>query len=248
VPSATGLYLEVWNNVTNATELVNLSYGYTDVTAASGNLSGTGSPFVSGVTNPTGAGGTVSQLDFGDIANSSSFASNSVYTVVAGATATQTGITQVQGLEIGASSKPGVTEGGLGTVISNVQSEIANWASQTGATGTFYDSSGGTTVAGNAAPSSSLSFGNSAISGGAVGSSLSFYNILGNTSAASTKDGIPKGSDVVTAYSGFWYLNSSTGDLTYNVSASPVPLPAAVWLFGSGLLGLAGVGRRRATV
>jgi hypothetical protein len=26
----------------------------------------------------------------------------------------------------------------------------------------------------------------------------------------------------------------------------PVPLPAAVWLFGSGLLGLLGVGRRRA--
>jgi hypothetical protein len=37
---------------------------------------------------------------------------------------------------------------------------------------------------------------------------------------------------------------SSTGNLT-NVSS--VPIPAAVWLFGSGLLGLAGVGRRKAT-
>jgi hypothetical protein len=35
---------------------------------------------------------------------------------------------------------------------------------------------------------------------------------------------------------------SSTGAL----SVSSVPLPAAVWLFGSGLLGLLGVGRRRA--
>lgn len=34
----------------------------------------------------------------------------------------------------------------------------------------------------------------------------------------------------------------SNGDL---IGVSQVPLPAAVWLFGSGLLGLAGIGRRR---
>jgi hypothetical protein len=39
-----------------------------------------------------------------------------------------------------------------------------------------------------------------------------------------------------------WNL-SDTGLLTYGVSA--VPVPAAVWLFGSGLLGLVGVARRR---
>jgi len=37
---------------------------------------------------------------------------------------------------------------------------------------------------------------------------------------------------------------ASTG--TLSVSPAAVPLPAAVWLFGSGLLGLIGVGRRRA--
>jgi hypothetical protein len=37
---------------------------------------------------------------------------------------------------------------------------------------------------------------------------------------------------------------TSTGTLE-NVP-SPVPVPAALWLFGSGLLGLAGVGRRKA--
>jgi hypothetical protein len=37
---------------------------------------------------------------------------------------------------------------------------------------------------------------------------------------------------------------SATGALT--VGGAAVPLPAAVWLFGSGLLGLIGVGRRRA--
>lgn len=34
-------------------------------------------------------------------------------------------------------------------------------------------------------------------------------------------------------------------DTEINFSASPVPIPAAVWLFGSGLIGLVGIGRRR---
>ena len=35
-------------------------------------------------------------------------------------------------------------------------------------------------------------------------------------------------------------------DIDFAVYASPVPVPAAVWLFGSGLIGLVGVARRRA--
>lgn len=38
---------------------------------------------------------------------------------------------------------------------------------------------------------------------------------------------------------------ADNGTLTLGSGSSPVPLPAAVWLLGSGLLGLAGVGRRR---
>ena len=37
---------------------------------------------------------------------------------------------------------------------------------------------------------------------------------------------------------------SATG-FSFSPSSTPVPLPAAVWLLGSGLLGLAGVGRRK---
>jgi hypothetical protein len=43
-------------------------------------------------------------------------------------------------------------------------------------------------------------------------------------------------------FPGTWTLTADS--LTY--SASAVPLPAAVWLLGSGLLGLAGIGRRKA--
>lgn len=37
---------------------------------------------------------------------------------------------------------------------------------------------------------------------------------------------------------------SSTGTATMTMDIAAVPVPAAVWLFGSGLLGLAGLGRR----
>ena len=43
-------------------------------------------------------------------------------------------------------------------------------------------------------------------------------------------------------------LASNTGDYSVSLSreVAPVPIPAAVWLFGSALLGLAGIKRRRA--
>jgi len=40
-------------------------------------------------------------------------------------------------------------------------------------------------------------------------------------------------------------LLSANGTLSSITATAPVPLPAAVWLFGSGLIGLAGIGRRR---
>jgi hypothetical protein len=43
-------------------------------------------------------------------------------------------------------------------------------------------------------------------------------------------------------------LYDSNDSVTLSFTTSVVPLPAAVWLFGSGLLGLVGVARRKARI
>jgi hypothetical protein len=43
------------------------------------------------------------------------------------------------------------------------------------------------------------------------------------------------------------YIDIGSGNSMHVVSVTPVPIPAAVWLFGSGLLGLFGVASRRKT-
>lgn len=45
---------------------------------------------------------------------------------------------------------------------------------------------------------------------------------------------------------GDWKINLAQGSLQYAVSTSAVPVPAAVWMFGTGLLGLLGLNRRKA--
>jgi hypothetical protein len=45
-----------------------------------------------------------------------------------------------------------------------------------------------------------------------------------------------------------WMVDPTLGKVSYVGQVSAVPVPAAVWLFGSGLLGLAGVSRRRKQV
>ena len=55
---------------------------------------------------------------------------------------------------------------------------------------------------------------------------------------------LPKGNYNLTAN---LYLNNIIDDtFTQTISVSAVPIPAAVWLFSSGLFGLAGVARRKA--
>ena len=62
VPGSTGLYLEAWNASTGATELVNLSYAYTDIASANlGNLNTASGPAWTSAANPAGRTSVSSQ-------------------------------------------------------------------------------------------------------------------------------------------------------------------------------------------
>jgi len=85
-------------------------------------------------------------------------------------------------------------------------------------------------------------FGGLAASGPTLVGSLSFTGInLGTSSLAMADNDLPAGA---------WFsTDGSPIVMTYDgssVTVSAIPVPAAVWLFGSGLLGLIGVTRRRA--
>ena len=74
---------------------------------------------------------------------------------------------------------------------------------------------------------------------GILGSSLSYFTATANGDTAGD-------ASIFSQIAGTWNL-ASNGTLTWNAAqVSSVPVPAAVWLLGSGLMGLVGVGRRRA--
>ena len=73
---------------------------------------------------------------------------------------------------------------------------------------------------------------------GILNQGLNFYKISSTTGSNLTKA-------TVTPFTGGTWTLSSNGALNYAVTS--VPVPAAAWLFVSGLLGLVGVSRRKST-
>lgn len=68
-----------------------------------------------------------------------------------------------------------------------------------------------------------------------LGESMSFYQVAYNESFDAS---------VVNQLAGMFSL-ASNGNLTYTVGGAPVPVPPALWLLGSALVGLVGVSRRK---
>ncbi len=258
-----GLYLAVFNDADKVTDLIALggggsNYLYAGVSYA---LNGTGTatlsdvtsgtePFTSGVTNPAGSG-TVYQMNFGQISNYSqsiTLASGTV-TTVGNALFGSSNVANTEymvvdangGNHTSADSTIGSTPyaGGPSVITAAIQSEASTWYSITN-TGPLVDTTG------TASYAAVNGLGDGTLGGGvnfdgSVGTALKFYQY-------STTGG----NFYYTQYvgnnggAGFWYL-SNTGDVSWNIASAtaPVPLPAAVWLFASGIVGLGAIGRRR---
>lgn len=245
-PGSTGLYLSVWDGTTNS-EVVNLSYAYADVALATGSLTPNSatSPFTS-ATNPSTGTGNVLQLNFGVIPGFSSlFTSANIGTTDYMVTSALSGGAGTEAAAVTSATTPVTAYSGLNGLISNVQGEIAAWAGDPSVASSGYatntDGKPAWSVQTGLLKSGNLISGQQF--GGAVGTSLNFYNLTTTTNHKETNSPYANATG-----DGFWFLSTS-GDLTYNIASSggtaPVPLPAAVWLLGSGLLGMAGIGRRR---
>jgi hypothetical protein len=247
-PGSQGLYLAVFNSSANTTEVVNLGVNYSQITTASGALTPTAANAAFAVaTNPTGASGNVLQLNFGQVAGFTSaggniFGGSSVandsYMVLGASTLTGGGLVMTD------ASTPVITGNALGGVQSKVNSEVSSWVSAAPTTGDLIDTTGSATFS---VESGVLS--NGQLLAGSnysqtVGQAVGFYNVVSTGRNADSINGYSNANGT-----GFWFL-SATGDLTYNIASggttAPVPLPAAIWLLGSGLLGMAGIARRRA--
>jgi hypothetical protein len=244
-----GLYLAVWDNNSGNTDMVDLSTLYAGIAASSGTLT-TPTPGSNGWTQVSNFDGfaTVDQINLGTISNFSSLfpaSGQSAATQYAVVASNNTGTGVVATTAVGASNN--ITESAVKTLSSAILGQSAEWASASN-TSPLGDTTGKATF--------SIPSGNGSLADGTlgipadsfsaqVGTAANFFNYVTSSGRPAT---LTTTEYAYQSQDGFWFL-SSTGDLSWNLvtTASTVPLPPAVWLFASGLIGLGLIGRRRQT-
>jgi len=240
-PDLTGLYISIWDTTSKHSELVNLSNEFADLTTAGLWTPNTAGGLFVQKANPIGAG-NVLQLDFGVLPGfASTFGTPGATTdYMLVSTDNNTGAVYTY------SGTPPLTSSSLGNAQTGISGQISNWAADTtvNTLGQAIDLTG--TAAFNAlvGPNAGGTLGLAGFNfSQTVGTAVNFWSSIKgargqplNTNEYANATG-----------AGFWLL-SATGDLTWNVptaGGAPVPVPAAVWLFMSGLAGLGAIGRRR---
>jgi len=150
-------------------------------------------------------------------------------------------------IDVTLNTVPAITNGGLNTIVTSLSTAVGSVLNSAAACNNVNPCIATT---GTADPNYTVGNLGSAIGGlagntaGTAGSgSVAFYQLTKNGTSALTAAIKTPFANATGA--GVWAL-SATGDLTYTVpGGTAVPLPAAFWLLGSGLLGLAGVSRRK---
>src|SRR5215831_6524694 len=251
------LFLAVWNGTTSYIRDLGLHLSDTLNLTTAGNINSANGPSAAWTSN---AGFSFSNA--GDSLFTSTFASLAGlnWTVFAEDSSATANISSNPGGFVS-----GFSSGPTGMTFAQVSSAITRGNSYVGLVNNPTNTTCGTTVSCTAPLGNAAYAGNNTVSGWGqnVATSLPTGNVVAAQDGTSSMpfwyirtDSAPGHTNATPVLEfefansqnvGMWSLDA-TGAVTYTLAAaavSEVPLPGALWLFGSGLLALVGIGRRR---